>query len=92
MLNRPAGVSDTVGSEKGRPNVAMETEIEERLAAVEKVITGLQEQLMRLSPHADWVDRISGSFEDEPEFEQVLAYGRVLRSASRLAENADERA
>lgn len=72
--------------------MATETQIEERLAAVERVISGLQEQLARLSSPPDWLDRISGSFEDEPEFEQVLAYGRALRSASRPADDAGEHA
>lgn len=70
--------------------MATETRVEERLTAVEQAVSGLQEQLARLSSPADWLDRISGSLEHEPEFERVLEYGRVLRSASQPTRDAAE--
>ncbi|NOT64201.1 MAG: hypothetical protein HOP19_28635 [Acidobacteria bacterium] len=36
-----------------------------------------------LPPATNWLDRISGSFKDEPAFEQVLELGRAARAAQR---------
>jgi hypothetical protein len=58
-----------------------ETQIEQRLTAVENSIRELQRQLTILPPTANWLERISGSFKDEPAFEQVLEYGRAHRAA-----------
>lgn len=34
----------------------------------------------------NWVDRVSGSFKDDPEFEEVLRYGREYRELGYLKE------
>jgi hypothetical protein len=52
--------------------------LEERLAAVETAIAELQRQI-GLSQQTDWLQEITGSFKDEPAFEEVLAYGRAIR-------------
>jgi len=52
--------------------------IEERLSAVEKAIAQLQKQIPT-SEAINWLQQITGSFEDEPAFEEVLAYGRAIR-------------
>ncbi len=72
--------------------MATETRVEQRLTAVEKAVSELQHQLTRLSPAANWLERITGSFKDEPAFEKVLEYGRAIRSADRLTEDAEEQA
>lgn len=54
------------------------TSIEERLAAVEVAISELQKQNTLPQP-ISWLQQITGSFKDEPEFEQLLAYGRAIR-------------
>ncbi len=53
--------------------------VEKRLAAVEAALTELQKQVAMSPAKGDWVQQITGSFEDEPEFEVVLAYGRAIR-------------
>ncbi len=54
------------------------TSLEERLAAVEKAIAQLQKQVV--TPQStNWLQQITGSFKDEPAFEEVLAYGRAIR-------------
>ena len=52
--------------------------LEERLTAVEAAIAELQKQIR--APHpTNWLQQITGSFKDEPAFEEVLAYGRAIR-------------
>ena len=48
------------------------TLIEQRLTAVEKVIKELQHQLANPPPASNWVEQITGSFKDEPAFEEVF--------------------
>jgi hypothetical protein len=54
--------------------------IEERLAAVEAAVTELQRRLANLPPASNWLEQVTGSFKDEPAFEEVLAFGRALRA------------
>ncbi|BAY23684.1 hypothetical protein NIES2100_34760 [Calothrix sp. NIES-2100] len=54
------------------------TSLEERLAAVEAAVTELQQQVAVSQP-TNWLQQITGSFKDEPAFEEVLAYGRAIR-------------
>jgi hypothetical protein len=61
-----------------RTQMAMNTSLEERLAAVEAAITQLQKQVATPQP-TNWLQQITGSFKDEPAFEEVLAYGRAIR-------------
>jgi hypothetical protein len=52
--------------------------VEDRLAALEAAMAELQ---LRVQPTQtrDWVEEFSGSFQDEPEFDKVLAYGQAIR-------------
>ena len=63
--------------------------LEERVAAVEEAIAQLQKQLqLTNSQPTNWVEEVSGSFKDEPAFEEVLAYGRAIRQGDdSLVEN-----
>lgn len=54
------------------------TSLEQRLAAVEAAIAQLQKQVAAPQP-MNWLQQITGSFKDEPAFEEVLAYGRAIR-------------
>ena len=58
--------------------MAINTSLEERLAAVESAISQLQQQVSTPQP-TNWLQQITGSFKDEPAFEEVLAYGRLIR-------------
>ncbi|MCL1463046.1 hypothetical protein [Argonema galeatum] len=51
---------------------------EERMAAVEAAIAKLQKQVTNPQP-TNWLQQITGSFKDEPAFDEVLAYGRAIR-------------
>ncbi|MDY6803210.1 MAG: hypothetical protein SXA11_05315 [Cyanobacteriota bacterium] len=54
--------------------------LEERVAVVEAAIAELQKQVQLVNPQpTNWIEEVSGSFEDGPAFEEVLAYGRAIR-------------
>jgi hypothetical protein len=60
------------------------TIIEQRLAALEADVARLKKG--RWDPNenaADWLQRISGSFKDVPEFDEVIRLGREIRQADR---------
>ncbi|WP_299404654.1 hypothetical protein [Acaryochloris sp. IP29b_bin.148] len=66
------------------------TSLEERLAVVEAAITELQKQTA-LSQQDSWLQNITGSFKDEPAFEEVLAYGQAVRQGDEsVLETLDE--
>ena len=55
--------------------------VEERLARLEKEVEELrkarrEEQAAR---RGDWISKITGSFKDDPEFEEILRLGREER-------------
>jgi hypothetical protein len=58
--------------------MANNTSLEKRMVAVEAAIAELQKQLANPQP-TNWLQQITGSFKDEPAFEEVLAYGRTIR-------------
>lgn len=70
--------------------MAANTSLEERLAAVEAAIVQLQQQIA-ISHQTNWLQQITGSFKDEPAFEEILAYGQAIRQGSEsLLEAKDE--
>ena len=58
-----------------------QTEIEERLLAVETALQEMQRRLATLAPRPHWLDEMIGSFKDEPAFEEVIALGRAFRKS-----------
>jgi hypothetical protein len=70
--------------------MATNLSLEDRLAAVEAVIADLQEQIAAPQP-TNWLKQVTGSFKDEPAFEEVLAYGRAIRQGNEsILEAQDE--
>jgi hypothetical protein len=63
--------------------MTINTSSEERLAAVEIAVAELQKQVETLQP-TNWLQQVTGSFKDEPAFEEVLAYGRAIRTKTAL--------
>jgi hypothetical protein len=57
--------------------MSSQTELEQRLAIVEVALSQLQQQISTTPPN--WIAQISGTFKDEPAFDEVLAYGREFR-------------
>ena len=68
----------------------MSTEtLEQRLSAVEIAIAQLKQQ--NNSQSANWLEQITGSFKDDPIFDEVLAYGREFRDREACAWSCDDR-
>ncbi|MGJ3249646.1 MAG: hypothetical protein ACFE0J_00740 [Elainellaceae cyanobacterium] len=64
--------------------------LEERLASVEAAIAQLRQQIV-ISHKINWLQQITGSFKDEPAFEEILAFGRAIRQGDEsLLEAHDE--
>jgi hypothetical protein len=59
----------------------MDTSLEDRLKVVETAIAELKQQ--NAHPEPNWIEQITGSFKDDPIFDEVLAYGREFRDADR---------
>ena len=72
--------------------MTVDTQIEQRLTTVEHVVSELQRRLATLPHAADWLEQITGSFKDEPVFEEILEFGRTIRSADRPSEESGEEA
>jgi hypothetical protein len=60
---------------------------EERLAALEAAVAELRDQPVIKSVAPDWLEQVVGSFQDEPAFEEVLAYGRAIRKGELSVED-----
>ena len=58
--------------------MATNASLEERLAAVESVVAELQKQVVTPQP-MNWLQQVTGSFKNEPAFEEILAYGQAIR-------------
>jgi len=51
---------------------------------MEKDLAQLKSQVESLRSNRGWIDRITGSFKDDPEFEEILRLGQEIRQADRL--------
>ena len=58
--------------------------IEERLAVVERELAYLETRLPPEPKPGNWIEKISGSFKDDPEFDEILRLGREMRQADRM--------
>ncbi|MGH7199229.1 MAG: hypothetical protein ACREJB_01400 [Planctomycetaceae bacterium] len=55
--------------------------LEERVALLEREMADLKRQLA--ADKGNWIEAISGTFRDVPEFDEVLRLGREIRQADR---------
>jgi hypothetical protein len=53
-------------------------------------VSELQRRLANLPPAPNWLEQVTGSFKDEPAFEEVFAFGQALRAADQLPEDTGE--
>ncbi|CDM95453.1 MAG: hypothetical protein P5681_01200 [Limnospira sp. PMC 894.15] len=63
--------------------------LEERLAAVEAAITQIREQIAP-TQSMNGLREITGSFKDEPAFEEILALGQAIRRGDESVLDAPE--
>jgi len=75
---------------RGAPLLDTQDLLAQRLAAVETAVMELQRRLATLPPAPDWVEQISGAFQDDPAFEEVIALGRAFRMAEPFPEPPEE--
>ena len=66
---------------QGQIRMMTQTQLEERLLAVETALQEMQRCLATLPPAPHWLDEIIGSCKDEPAFEEAMAFGRAFREA-----------
>lgn len=58
--------------------------VEERLARVEKELAELKSRVSSAAaPRANWIETISGSFKDDPDFAEIVRLGKEIRDADR---------
>ena len=62
------------------------TTIEQRLERVEKELADLGKDVKGMKPSGNWIDAISGTFKDDPEFDEILRLGKEIRDADRAAD------
>jgi hypothetical protein len=60
--------------------------VEERLTQVEAELARLKSQVEAKPPKRGWLDAITGTFKDDPDFDEILRLGRELRQADRPPE------
>lgn len=61
-----------------------ECSIEQRLAALEAEVAELKQRLDQwTAPKPNWIEEMTGSMKDYPEFEEVVRLGAEFRRAQR---------
>ena len=64
--------------------------VEQRLSALEREMDEVKRELASRETSKNWIERISGSFEGDADFEEVLRLGREFRQ-SQLPPDGEER-
>jgi hypothetical protein len=64
--------------------------IEERLASVERDLAELKAPFPPEPKPENWIERISGSMQDYPEFDEILRLGREMREADRPKDDDED--
>ena len=67
----------------------MSMTIEQRLENVERELATLRGVVKTLKPDPNWITSMSGTFRDDPEFDEILLLGKQLRDAEKLPEESD---
>lgn len=55
--------------------------LEERVTAVERAVSDLQQRMRDPSASKGWLGRLYGAFNDRPEFAEVVRLGREFRES-----------
>ena len=55
--------------------------VEDRLTAVEQQLADLKRRLPSRNDGMSWVERIAGTFKDDPDFDQIVRLGREFRKS-----------
>jgi hypothetical protein len=57
--------------------------VEERLAILEQEMAELKRTGRATPTKENWIDKVAGSFEGDPEFDEILRLGKEIRQADR---------
>ena len=57
--------------------------LEERMTKVEHELERLTARVSPDAPQPGWISKITGSFKDEPAFDEILRLGKEARDADR---------
>ena len=60
-----------------------EKRVDDRLSALEAELSTLKQLLPNDSQENSWIDRVTGSFRNQPEFDEVVRLGRELRRSEK---------
>jgi hypothetical protein len=56
-----------------------ELTLEQRIAALEQTVATMQKQLPQAPANGKWWEQVGPAFNNDPVFEEMLAYGRYFR-------------
>lgn len=56
--------------------------VEERLTALEKELRELKQQVTVQIDQRSWIEKIAGTFKDDPDFEEIVRLGREFRKTA----------
>ena len=57
--------------------------IEARLAKVERELAILKARTGENGTKANWIEKITGSFKDDPDFDEIVRLGKEFRQSDR---------
>jgi hypothetical protein len=61
--------------------------IEARLSALERQMEEVRREIDRQRKEGNWIEKITGSFKDDPDFGEIIRLGREARQADRLMDD-----
>jgi len=56
--------------------------VEERLTALEKELQELKQHVILQKDQRSWIEKIAGTFKDDPDFDEIARLGREFRKAA----------
>ncbi len=59
----------------------MSETVEERLSKLERELALLKSRSESAGARAGWVTEVTGSFKDDPDFDEILRLGKEIRDA-----------
>ncbi|NQV28137.1 MAG: hypothetical protein HQ518_27610 [Rhodopirellula sp.] len=66
----------------------MSETVEQRLTKVEQEIELMKARTESERPKQSWISEVTGSFKNDPEFDEILRLGKEIREADRPANDA----
>lgn len=68
--------------------MSTEQTIEKRLAQLEREVAELKQHVGKSLRGNGWLGQITGSFKDDPEFDEVLRLGQEIRRADQVRDGS----